>query len=271
MTLAAVWRVDERVYAIADTRITREAGNILTDRGPKLLPITLVCKQVDISEPPVYQTTIGYAYAGATLPALATHALANTLCQNLLGPAGANLPGLDLVTIEVRDIADRYIREIGELSGLGSLFSAIVFGFCPQANRFRAFRIIPELDGGVLSTKISEHDLYGSDTLLVIGNRPELLRERVCIERPKLYADPQGISPQMQTLREIDLPKRALQSLIDEGADENIGGAIQAAWLTRAGFQPVFHRDQKLGFAVLGFNISEFNVGPYAFAPPGRM
>jgi hypothetical protein len=212
---------------------------------------------VDISEPPVYQTTIGYAYAGATLPALATHALANTLCQNLLGPAGANLPG--------------FIREIGELSGLGSLFSAIVFGFCPQANRFRAFRIIPELDGGVLSTKISEHDLYGSDTLLVIGNRPELLRERVCIERPKLYADPQGISPQMQTLREIDLPKRALQSLIDEGADENIGGAIQAAWLTRAGFQPVFHRDQKLGFAVLGFNISEFNVGPYAFAPPGRM
>ena len=67
MTLAAVWRVDERVYSIADTRIIRSAGNVLTEHGPKILPITLVCKQpgpAGFTDRIAYAMTFGFAYAG---------------------------------------------------------------------------------------------------------------------------------------------------------------------------------------------------------------
>jgi hypothetical protein len=71
MTLAAVWRVEERVYAIADTRISRSAGNVLTEHGPKLLPVILVCKQpgpAKFFNHVAFATAFGFAYAGATLP-----------------------------------------------------------------------------------------------------------------------------------------------------------------------------------------------------------
>src|SRR6478752_8831702 len=45
MTLVAVWKAEGRLMAVADTRIARSAGNVLTEHGPKLLPITVVCRQ----------------------------------------------------------------------------------------------------------------------------------------------------------------------------------------------------------------------------------
>ena len=113
MTLAAVWRVEERVYAIADTRISRSAGNVLTEHGPKLLPVTLLCKQpgpTNFFDRIAFAATFGFAYAGATLPALATHALASTLFQNLIGVPGTPPPGLDAVSGGVAEIAQRYMR-----------------------------------------------------------------------------------------------------------------------------------------------------------------
>jgi hypothetical protein len=75
MTLAAVWKVGERVYAIADTRIIRSPGNVLTEHGPKLLPVNMVCKQPGVSgffDRIAYRTSFGFAYAGASLSALST-------------------------------------------------------------------------------------------------------------------------------------------------------------------------------------------------------
>jgi hypothetical protein len=283
MTLAAIWKVEEQVYAVADTRISRSPGNVLSEHGPKLLPIGLVCRQPGPSgffDRPAYSTTFGYAYAGATLPALATHALANTLCQNLAGPSGAEPPTLDEVAGGIREIAERYMREMGALSGASALFSAIVFGFCVRLNRFRAFHIAPVLNAASFRADLNEHDLYGSDTLLVIGNRPELLRDRVRRDRPNLYATPESPNPQYNTMREIDLPTRALRALITEGADETIGGALQTAIVSRAGFQPVAHvvpisppldSGRNVALTVLGFDMFEFDhIGSYHFSLTGR-
>jgi hypothetical protein len=85
MTLVAVWRADDRFMAIADTRIIRAPGNVLTEHGPKLLPLTIVCKQpgpAGFFNNEAHRATVGFAYSGATLSALAAHALANTLLSN---------------------------------------------------------------------------------------------------------------------------------------------------------------------------------------------
>src|SRR5258705_2460528 len=74
--------------AIADARIVRTADNVLTEHGPKLLPITVVCKQPGASgffDKEVYRSDIGFAYSGSTLSALAAHALSNTLLSKLVG------------------------------------------------------------------------------------------------------------------------------------------------------------------------------------------
>jgi hypothetical protein len=284
MTLAAVWRVGERLLAIADTRISRSPGNVLTEHGPKILPITLLCKQPGPSgfyDRIAYATTFGFAYAGATLPALSTHALTNTLFQNLAGSTGSAPPALAELSVAIGEISLRYMREIGELSGPHALFSAIVFGFCTRTNRFRAFQIIPQISSGSLQIHLSEHDLYGPDPLLVIGNRPELLRERVLRDRPALYANPDhSIDPAMQAMREIDLPRRALAALIAEGADETIGGATQEAWVTRAGFEPISkmvpilprpESGPNATSKVLGFDMHDFNtIGSYFFSLTAR-
>jgi hypothetical protein len=284
MTLAAVWKVGERVYAIADTRISRSRGNVLTEHGPKLLPIFMLCKQPGQSgffDRIAYGASFGFAYAGSTLSALSTHAFSNTLCQNLVGPSGVAPAGLDEIAVAIGEIACRYMREIGQLSGHEALFSAIVFGFCIRAERFRAFQLAPILKPDqLLQVHVSEHDLYCPETLLVIGSRPDLLQDRVCRDRPSLYANLDGsISPDMQELREIDLPRRALAAIVAEGADETIGGATQEAWVTRAGFEPVSRlvpitplpAGRNATTMALGFDMYEFNnIGSYFFSLTGR-
>jgi hypothetical protein len=72
MTLVAVWRTDNRLMAIADTRIIRAPGNVLTEHGPKLLSITISCRQpgpAGFFDNEVYRANIGFAYSGATLSA----------------------------------------------------------------------------------------------------------------------------------------------------------------------------------------------------------
>src|SRR5436189_4983838 len=80
LTLVAVWRAEDRLMAVADTRIVRSPGNVLTEHGPKLLPLVVVCKQPGASgffDREAYRAEIGFAYSGSTLSARAAHALSN--------------------------------------------------------------------------------------------------------------------------------------------------------------------------------------------------
>jgi hypothetical protein len=222
MTIAAVWRVHERVYAAADSRISRSQGNVLTEHGPKLLPIPLVCKEFDSDGRVVHSTVFGYAYAGATLPAMATQALATTLCSNLIGPPGSSAPSLGDVSQIIADIARHYMSEVGQLNGATALFSAIVFGWCLAEKRFRAFQITPLLIEKRLRIELNEQNLDRSENLLVIGSCPNLLQERVKRERQNHIAE--ATTPEQIALMEIDLPRRALEFLITEHADPFVGG-----------------------------------------------
>jgi|GraSoiStandDraft_30_1057271.scaffolds.fasta_scaffold530483_2 hypothetical protein len=141
MTLVAVWRTDTRLMAIADTRIIRAPGNVLTEHGPKLLPLTIVCRQpgpAGFFDKEVYRASVGFAYSGATLSALAAHALASTLLSKLIGQTGAPPPSLHEIAYFVAGASAEYMRDVGQLSGQGGLFSAVVFGWCPQQNNLRA-------------------------------------------------------------------------------------------------------------------------------------
>jgi hypothetical protein len=275
VTLAAVWRVQERIYAIADTRISGGPSSVLTEHGPKLLPIQVVCKSDRRIH---YSTTLGFAYAGSTLSALATQALANSLFQNLLGQEGARLPQLHELAHTIAEIAYSYTMEIGQTNPRSARFAAIIFGYCGVQRRFRAFELVPHFVESQAEIHIVEHDLEAEHNLIVIGNRPELLRDRVQTERPLFYAG--EARPELLTLREIDLPRRALGALIQEGADETVGGALQSAWVTTAGFEIASHAaridppepsGRNMMLTVLGFDLHRIPaIGEYIVAIMGR-
>jgi hypothetical protein len=277
MTLVAVWRAENRLMAIADTRIIRRVDNVLTEHGPKLLPIRVQGKQPGASgffDRSAFQFDIGFAYAGATLPALSTHALANVLLGNLAGTAGAP-PSMAEISYLVGGVSAEYMREVGELNGNGALFTAIVFGFCHTRHQLLAFEIRPCLNHSPLTCDIIEHPLHDSNLVVIIGSCPQLLRQR--IEEDRNSAIARG---DVHPILDMDRPTRALQALIDEQADPSVGGMIQQGWATSTGFEivammrPIIPRPpspRNAGLFVLGFDIMDLqHVGANIISLTGR-
>jgi hypothetical protein len=277
MTLVAVWRAENRLMAIADTRIIRSVGNLLTEHGPKLLPIKVQGKQPGASasiDRPAFQFDIGFAYSGATLPALSTHALANILLGNLAGTAGTP-PSMAEVAYLIRGVSAEYMREVGQLNGRSALFSAIVFGFCHATHQLRAFEIRPHINHSPLTCDIIEHPLHENNLLVAIGSCPELPRQRIQEDRDSAIA-----RGDVHPILDMDRTTRALQALIEEDADPSLGGMIQQGWATSAGFElvakmrPITARPpspRNVGLFVLGFDIMDLQqVGANIVSLTGR-
>jgi len=262
--------------AIADTRIISSDG-VLTEHGPKLLPIKVQGKQPGASgvfDRPAFRFDIGFAYSGATLPALSAHALANVLLGNLAGTAGAP-PSMAEIAYLVGGVSAEYIHEVGQLNGSRAFFSAIVFGFCYATHQLRAFEIRPRLNHFPLTCDIIEHPLDEKNPIAAIGSCPELLCGRIEDDRSAAI-----IRGDVHPILDMDRPTRALQALIDEDAHPSVGGMIQQGWATSAGFElvgkmrPITPRPpstRNVGMFVLGFDIADLlQVGSNIVILTGR-
>ncbi|MEH2505610.1 hypothetical protein V1290_004421 [Bradyrhizobium sp. AZCC 1578] len=285
LTLVAVWRAQDRLMAVADTRIVRTAGNVLTEHGPKLLPVTIVCRQPGPSgffDREVYRADIGFAYSGSTLSALAAHALSNTLLSKLIGNPGAPPPALNEVAHFIAGASAEYMREVGQLSGTDGLFSAIVFGWCPQQRTLRTFELRPRLANAQFWVDMQEHSLNpirvggtAAESSIVIGSSPALLKEAIDKELGDAKA-----REEVHQIVAFDAPRRALRHLIVENASEMIGGTVQQAWATASGFQIVSNVEpialrppspRNVGTFILGFDAADIQtVGNYRVASDGR-
>jgi hypothetical protein len=284
MTLVAVWRTDNRLMAIADTRIIRAPGNVLTEHGPKLLPLTISCRQpgpAGFFDKEVYRANAGFAYSGATLSALAAHALANTLLSKLIGQTGAPPPSLYEIAYFVAGASAEYMRDVCQLSGQGGLFSAVVFGWCPTQNNLRVFELHPLIQEGQFQVNVDERVLApitvggtAAQSAVIIGSSVARLAED--IDRQLASAQETGAHP----IVAYDTPKRALRSLITQGVDPAVGGAIQQAWVTATGFEIVANMEpitprppstRNAGLFLLGFDTFDIQtVGHYQVASEGR-
>jgi hypothetical protein len=265
MTLVAVWQAGPRIQAVADTRLIRETGNILTEHGPKLLPLVVSCRQPGPSgefDREVSRTTVGFAYSGSTLTALSTHALATTLFGNLIAVPNTPPPALEEIAVAISGIATRYIREVGVLTGPSAFFDAIIFGQCPRTATLRAFQL-----QGVLQDRpemlVNEFDLRPRGAVAIIGTNQRLFRELILTRRQQAEAD----------VIFDDAPTRALQEIIATGRDDRVGGTIQQAWAAAGQFFPVMNAvpvaapdgARNITFHVLGYDLDgdQFSVGGY--------
>jgi hypothetical protein len=271
--------------AVADTRIVRSAGNVLTEHGPKILPITVVCKQPGDSgffDREAYRADFGFAYSGSTLSGLAAHALSSTLLSKLIGAPRTPPPSLSEIAYFVAGASSEYMREVCQLAGRDGLFFSIVFGWCPERRALRVFELTPVYGQHPLTVDVQERalepiKLQGSaaQSTIVIGTEPNLLRD--AIDEQLTDARRRG---ETHDIIAFDAPKRALRKLIAEGANEMVGGSIQQAWATPGGFQIVSNMEpitpmppstRNAGLFILGFDTADIrNVGYYQVGGEGR-
>ena len=261
MTLVAVWKSHGRLMAIADTRLIRDAGNVLTEHGPKLLPLPIVCRQPGpdgFFSSIVHSKNVGFAYCGSTLSALSAHALASVMFSNLIGTPATPPPSLEELASSFAGIALEYIREVGQLAGYRGQFSAVIFGFCEHKQALRGFEIKPRIEKGQIFVDSIERDMTLDNAIVVIGSNPKLLLDRIDEDR-RARGDASPIVAR-------DRPTRALQSIIVDGADDSVGGTIQQGWATPVGFEivaklmpivPLPPSTRNAGLFVLGFDITE--------------
>lgn len=239
MTLAVLWYREKfgELWCAADSRISGPA-RVLTDSGPKIFPIPVVCYEHlkndkwRVSK----RHSFGFAFAGSTLSAMSTHSIASACTQNLAQKKGFKKP----ITVEAvanlyAEIGCRQVIEMSARAGAGDnqlqfFFDAFIFGFCPSEQRFIAFVIVSSVAGGEFHfnvakapTQAGRYLPIGSGEASFVALMDELRNDQDA-----------GV---MSTLREM----------VRREVRDDVGGHLQIGVAKKSGFQIVPVLDTTMG------------------------
>jgi hypothetical protein len=227
LTVAAVWfePFDRIVWVVADTRISYSGpiGGTITDAAAKLLPLTLRCYQPGpdgFFSTLTLHTSLGFAFAGSTVPALNTYAVVNACLQNLISSNGAPPPSISDIARLVQRIGERYTRETM------SAFEAIVFGWCPLERDYRASIITPDPTSSPIVMSVNQQQLYEPDFVALLGVHQGEVRDEI-----------RRVLSTMQDQELKRAPKLALQNLVANETLKGVGGTLQIGTATPYGFE----------------------------------
>ncbi|WP_211482711.1 hypothetical protein [Duganella sp. CF458] len=160
------------------------------------------------------------------MAAISTHALATACTQNLAATRGAEKPiSVEGVAKLFQVIGNHYIVDMSSRLGATDsqstyFFEGMIFGFCPIANRYKAFSIAPSLESGTFQMQFAEIPIV-PDLCYAIGSGTAGFL-KLNEELSKSHPDP-GV---MTTLAEM--VRREVQP--------DVGGHLQIGICTRTGF-----------------------------------
>jgi hypothetical protein len=269
MTLVVAWYREKfgQLWVAADTRISGSPG-IITDHGPKIFQVPILCRKLNTDDKTsrLYRGNYGFAFAGSTISALGTHALASACCQNLVAERKIDPPTVEDVANLYRKLADLQIREICSRTNPNQwqsfFFWGFVFGYCLLKKTFQLW---------VIESHLRENNFE-----VIMGELPVV---------PAIYY-PMG-SGKEQFIRMMDAEAgsgsgmgvfHVMNEMIVAGVESSVGGHLQVATVGPAGVEipPVLILGDKpysgnttfLGVAVdlLG-KVGGFGVGYRAVGP----
>ncbi|GAA0913277.1 hypothetical protein GCM10009552_29030 [Rothia nasimurium] len=229
MTSVVVWKNQEtnQVWSAADSRYSRDRP--LTEQAGKLLPLRVSAhrpiKDGDkVHWDGVLELKLGFAYAGAIVPALVTH----TMLTRLLAAVGSphlRLPSLQRVADLAADVATSVIYDVAQ--GYGRRYDLAVFECALFGSDIGDARSLPDYGTDVGAFHCYPHDRHDSWPLvsprrveldqgefLVMGTSPLEVADVVLARDPsRAFADFE--------------PADAIGELIRTGRFEDVGGYVQ--------------------------------------------
>lgn len=256
MTLILAWRTNAGLCVLADTRISG-GGEIQTDAGPKIFLTPIVINQwVDgqFETEKANRPTLGFAFAGSTLSAQSTHAIAVTCLQNLV----ARQPG-EHPTVE--DVAAFYARCGAQLvderrshrAVSGYEFAGVIFGRSALDETCEIFEVSVRI--GQDGKAIGEYEKVVLDQtaplyLLGSGQRAGLDLVNEALARGDLVQ-----------------PGEILRKMVASPDLVDVGGHLQLAVSARDGvsLRPILRGGLNVSFKVLGLDIATLgHVGQFS-------
>ncbi|MER9211633.1 hypothetical protein NKI54_06120 [Mesorhizobium sp. M0663] len=256
MTLVVLFGTGGGIMCAADTRLTSsESRETITEHGVKLAVVPV---RWTINEPGLEEAkstsfySLGFAFAGSTLLAGNTHAIAST-CAQVLFTGNPNVaPSSDLIAQIYARSGEHVTKDVNSRLHPGSrtLFEGFLFGYCPVKQAFRNHRITPVEENGAFSMKVESFDVLDG-TLFAIGSGTN--------EFTRLYEERQAAGDRVINVLYI------LQHIMNSGSVRDVGGYPQIAIADKSGVQlkPVLTQDpENLDQAILtinGFDISKIS------------
>jgi hypothetical protein len=144
MTLIVCWSNQDILYCLGDTRISQSAETV-TDTGTKIFLVPI--KTHVYNDSTVTSTshhTLGFAFAGSTLLASNTHAIASTCTQLLHNSEDKCIPSLLSIARIYAKVGEYVTKDANSRKHRHFLnFQALIFGFCPVERKLQLAELSP--------------------------------------------------------------------------------------------------------------------------------
>lgn len=223
MTVAALWMEGSHLFAVADTRLSRDEGvTRLTDAGPKLLPVPVTAHTPSSStgSAQASRRTLGAIVVGDIAPALLTVTSASMLLASLVSPDGGP-PTLEKVSEFVAKLASRVSRDyLGTTKGTYGRFQILLLGACPRDGELGAYNVHAREQPSGYEMVHSACDLTG---VSAFGSG----RDRFEAELKSLEVDGDAYG------RTSRLPIIAVENMITDAKARDVGGTPSIGWASR--------------------------------------
>lgn len=266
MTLVSIWNDAERIWCAADTKISN-GQTMLTERGTKILPITMNCfgpSGAGFFNKVILRRTFGASYAGSTLVAHLTLDTLSAAIGNLVCLEGENLPSImDIGKLAAR-ILESYVKEVG-VSNPNVKTEIALVGACPQLNKRTVLHITIKNEDNGLSAN--------AEVIHPTTEVPHLMGDE---EAKKVYCE----ADDSDFLQPVPLAR--LEHLIQQDRIRSVGGTCQVGCLVGVDFQifalarPVERGKSEATMRFVGFDlfneigaVGPCQVGMYGFAGGG--
>lgn len=259
MTIVVLWYRKQlaELWCASDSRISA-AGATRTDHGAKILPVPITCRSQQSSKRYSVHArlSVGFAFAGATLAALNTYAIASACTQNLASTGGVvKPPTVEAVAELFGRVADRCIRDVASRlpdpvrDGHTSYFTAFIFGFCKRSQSFKAFVLEPGIEDGKFRVAVAELPVVGDHCFPIGSGKDEFIRVN---EELRASGKRFGVLP-------------AISEVVARDGGHDVGGYVQVGVADTKGFEvrPILNtRPGALDRAVTFLGIDAAGLAP---------
>jgi hypothetical protein len=242
MTVVAIWLepTEQVLWSVADTRISQPGPSgggttIITDSGAKLFAIPIRCYQATMDpsfrKKDLHSWSVGYAFAGAVLPATMTVATSSTFLQNLTTVGSNDPPRLSEIATMIGRLAERFSREsLASSSGTYGEFTAAVFGWCPVLDEFAIYKLEPRRTSSRFKMACEELRPKNNSTVVSFGSGAARLTRQIAHIRD--HGD--------EFNRTARIPKLAIEAVVKQDVGD-VGGSLSIGIATRNGFSLYSH------------------------------